>query len=99
MRVFVQDINGYAKGIDPNFIVIPQNGQELLTQDGEATGPIAESYVNAIDGTGREDLFYGYSDDDTATLQVDQDYMISFLDIAESNGIEVLVTVAVWLLK
>jgi cysteinyl-tRNA synthetase len=92
MREFVQNISAYAEGIKPGFIVIPQNGHELLTDNGEETGQPAAEYISAIDGIGREDLFYGYENDDEATPASERDYMIAFLDLAEANGIEVLVT-------
>jgi len=92
MRDFIQGIRAYTKGIKPNFIVIPQNGHELLTQDAEETGTPAAAYLDAIDGVGREDLFYGYDEDDVATRALERDYMVSFLDIAENSDVEVLVT-------
>ncbi len=92
MRDFVQGISAYAKRINPDFIVIPQNGHDLLTENGEETGPPAVVYLEAIDGVGREDLFYGYDDDDVATPLSERDHMLSFMDIAEENGVEVLVT-------
>lgn len=92
MRDFVQGISEYAKESDPNFIVIPQNGHELITENGEETGAPIIDYLNAIDGIGREDLFYGYSEDDEATPVSEREYMEAFMDIALSNGVEVLVT-------
>jgi len=92
MRDFVRDISAYAGGIRPGFIVIPQNGHELLTETGEETGAPATLYMEAIDGVGREDLFYGYEQDDAATPSSARDYMIAFMNIAENNGIQVLVT-------
>ena len=77
MRDFVQDISAYAKGSKANFIVIPQNGHELLTTNGEETGTPAAAYLNAIDGVGREDMFYGYNDDDLATPVSERDYIVS----------------------
>jgi cysteinyl-tRNA synthetase len=96
MRDLVQEISGYARGIEPGFIVIPQNGQELLTQNGESSGTPDWDYLGAIDGVGREDLFYGYNMDDTATPVAERNYMIPFLDVAESNDVEVLVTDYCW---
>ena len=96
MREFVQSISTYTKGINTNFIVIPQNGHELLTENGEETGTPAVNYLSAIDGVGREDLFYGYDADNEATPASERSYMIAFLDIAESNGVEVLVTDYCW---
>jgi cysteinyl-tRNA synthetase len=96
MRDFVQGISAYSKGIDANFIIIPQNGQELVTADGEGNGPPVTQYLAAIDGVGREDLFYGYDNDDVATPGQETSYMIDFLDVAEDNGVEVLVADYCW---
>ncbi len=96
MRDFVQGISDYAKGVAPGFVVIPQNGQELITQNGQGNGTPDWDYVGAIDGVGREDLFYGYNEDDVATPVADRDYMIQFLDVAEDNGVEVLVIDYCW---
>ena len=92
MRNFVQNISLYSKNLKPGFVVIPQNGHELLTTNGEETGIPATNYINAIDGVGREDLFYGYDDDNAATLVSNKNYMTAFMDIAEENGVQVLVT-------
>jgi len=96
MRDFVQGISSYSKGINSMFIVIPQNGHDLLTEDGEDTGLPASNYLAAIDGVGREDLFYGYNADNETTPSVERDYMIVFMDIAENNGVEVLTTDYCW---
>ena len=96
MRDFVQNISTYAKEKKPNFIIIPQNGHELLTQDGTDNGKISLTYINAIDGIGREDLFYGYKEDNAATPENEQKAMLSFMDRAEQNGVEVLVTDYCW---
>lgn len=92
MRDFVQGISVYAKGIKPNFIVIPQNAHELLTENGKESGRLAVAYLDAIDGVGREDLCYGYDEDNAATPALEREHMVSFMDIAEKSGIEVLVT-------
>lgn len=96
MRNFVQAISAYAKGINPNFIVIPQNGLELITKNGEITGQPATDYLNAIDGVGREDLFYGYEGDDVPTSESQLNYMIAFLDIAKNNGLKIMVIDYCW---
>ena len=92
MRDFVIGISEYGKGINPDFIIIPQNGPELVTLDGEENGPEASEYLAAIDGVGREDLYYGYDNDNQATPANETTYMEAFLDICENNGIEVLTT-------
>jgi cysteinyl-tRNA synthetase, unknown class len=96
MRKFVQEISQYTKGISANFIIIPQNGQEIVTQYGDIGEDPVTSYLNAIDGVGREDLFFGYDDDDEATSTSDKLYMMDYLDICEENNVEVLVTDYCW---
>jgi cysteinyl-tRNA synthetase len=90
MRDFIQKISQHAKGTSPDFIVIPQNGQEILTQNGESDGLLVMDYLTAIDGAGREDLFYGYDADNQPTPDAESAYMIAFCDICEANGVEVL---------
>ncbi len=92
MRYFVQNISAYARTKDANFIVIPQNGHELITTDGDPASPLATEYLAAISGVGREDLFYGYDSDNIATPGTARDRMIAFMDIAETNGVQVLTT-------
>lgn len=92
MRDFVQAISAYGEENIPNFIIIPQNGQEIVTQSGEEDGVPATEYLNAIDGVGREDLFYGYDKDNKPTPEEEKNYMMAFLDICEQYGIEVLTT-------
>jgi len=96
MRRFVRELSQYADQSDPDFIVIPQNGQELLLLDPEGERRPAPEYLAAIDGVGREDLFFGYDDDNQPTPPVERDYMISFLDTALQHGKVVLVTDYCW---
>ena len=92
MRDFVIDMSEYAKTEKSGFIIIPQNGQDLATTGGEPDGPAATAYLAAIDGQGREDLFYGYDADDSETPAADTEWMSGFLGLEEENGVEALVT-------
>jgi len=92
MREFVRNISASAKNSSAGFLIVPQNGQELFTISGDPAGSVASSYIAAIDGTGREDLFYGYTIDDEATPDSENEWMRSFLEIGETYGIEALVT-------
>lgn len=92
MREFVIGISQKAKGVKPDFAVIPQNGIELVTQNGEADGAISQAYLNAIDGNGQEDLFYGYDNDDQATPTEVSHYLKSFLNVSKNKGKTILVT-------
>ncbi len=92
MRVFIQQISAYARSYEPGFIVIPQNGQELITLNGESPGPLATTYLQAITGQARENLFYGYNGDGTLTPPDEYQYMEGFLDRVKMEGKVVLVT-------
>ncbi|HOZ17820.1 MAG TPA: hypothetical protein PLF04_05750, partial [Candidatus Fermentibacter daniensis] len=96
MRDFVVGLSSYAKQQVPGFIVVPQNGNELLTADLEPDGPPMQAYMSAIDGQGREDLFFGWAGDDEETPASEKEWVLGFLDLAESHGIEVMVTDYCW---
>lgn len=91
MRDFVIRISDTARITNPAFIVIPQNGQELISLTEESGGPLAIDYIAAIDGTGREDLYYGYENDNEATPPVENEYMKNYLEVFKLKGIEVLI--------
>ena len=92
MRDFVIGISNYAKSINGTFFIVPQNGIELVTSDGEEEGTLSTYYLNAIDGHGQEDLFYGYVEDDQATPSDDNAYLRLFLDKSRNAGNIILVT-------
>ncbi len=92
MRTFVGEISRYAKAANPGFAIIPQNGIELVTLNGDAAGQVASQYLTNIDAVGQEDLFYGYNADNQKTPAEVTDYLTGFLDLVLSNGKAVLVT-------
>jgi len=92
MRNFVIAISTYSKLSNPDFLIIPQNGIELVTSDCNEDGPPAIDYLSAIDGHGQEDLFYGYNNDDEATPAEDNAYLRIFLDLSKNAGNTILVT-------
>jgi cysteinyl-tRNA synthetase, unknown class len=92
MRDFVIGISQYAKNANPNFQVIPQNGIELVSSNGEEDGSPASDYLDAIDGHGQEDLFYGYNNDNQPTPGNENEYLRSFLDLSKNEGNTILVT-------
>ena len=92
MRDFVQEISAYAKNVSPDFMIVPQNGQEIITLDGDPEGTLATEYLQAIDAVGREDLFYGYTSDDEPTPTADRDFLIGLCTVAKNNDKLVLVT-------
>jgi cysteinyl-tRNA synthetase, unknown class len=50
MVSFVRTISQYAKARKPGFLIVPQNGEELLA---------LKPYRQAVDAVAKEDLFYG----------------------------------------
>ncbi|RMG57808.1 MAG: hypothetical protein D6722_24380 [Bacteroidetes bacterium] len=92
MRQLVMDLNTYAQGQAPGFFLIPQNGQKLVQQDG---GP-AQTYLDAIAGLGREDLYYGYEADNRATPVEDRSPILTDLRLAHQAGKAILVTDYCW---
>jgi cysteinyl-tRNA synthetase, unknown class len=96
MRKWVADIADYTQLRVPAFLVIAQNGDELLTTGLTATVALANDYIDAIDGLGREDLFYGYDADNQPTPVDAIEWMLSYLDRAEALGIEVLAIDYCW---
>ena len=92
MKAFVQGISTYAKGMDATFVVIPQNGHELITLKGKLADDPDLTYLHSIDGIGREDLFYGYYNDDVETPFTFSSETSFYLEKALLNGVKILVT-------
>ena len=91
MRNFVEGISEYSKNKNSDFIIVTQNGIELITKDGEPDGELATEYINALDGIGQEELFYGYDDDNKPTPRKVSDYLNGFLQRVKNEGKKVLV--------
>lgn len=92
MKKFVIGISQYAKSANPAFNIIPQNGIELVSSNGEVSGNPDLSYLNAIDANGQEDLFFGYDQDNVATENKDNSYLRELLNISKKAGNVILVT-------
>lgn len=90
MRNFVKGLSRYAKAINLHFIIIPQNGQELITDNGEGNGTPDLDYMNAFDATGRESLFYGDPEDNVETTSDIRQHLLDLCLLCERHGIEVL---------
>ncbi|WZP00929.1 endo alpha-1,4 polygalactosaminidase [Isosphaeraceae bacterium EP7] len=93
MRAFVAAISLKAKAQTPGFLVVPQGGLELLTEDAEPDGKLAAAYLGAIDGVGQEEVFYGFENvDDRKTPRPESEAFLKLLDVAKKAGKGVLVT-------
>ncbi len=83
---FVRELRNTARQADPGFKIIAQNGERLLTENGQTDGAPNTDYLDLIDGISRESLFYGYKADGARTPREVQRYIISFLDVAQDHG-------------
>ncbi len=92
MRAFVANISATAKRSNPTFVVIAQDGLDLLTESGEPSGKPVQSYVRALDGVGQEDVYYGYAGDGVETPHDVRSRYQGFLDLALDQGLAVFVT-------
>ncbi|TDN81246.1 cysteinyl-tRNA synthetase [Salegentibacter sp. 24] len=90
MRDLVIELSESAKTKHPNFIIIPQNGVELLIEGSENQESRAIDYLNAIDAVAQEDLFYGYPKINKLTPLSENLYLKTYLDLAKKNKKEVL---------
>jgi cysteinyl-tRNA synthetase len=92
MRDFVITIKNAAVGVNSNFLVIPQNGVELISENGKANGVLNIPYLEAIDAHGQEDLFYGQGGVNQMTTNQRVNYLKAFLDRSKNNGNQILGT-------
>ncbi|RBL92405.1 endo alpha-1,4 polygalactosaminidase [Chitinophaga flava] len=93
LRTFIQDISAWARAQKPGFIVVAQNSTELITTNGSPAGPVAANYLKALDGIGREELYYGYeNNDDSVTPSNVTNAWVNLLKIGTANKLTVLTT-------
>ncbi len=91
MRDFVVKISEYSKAINSDFAIIPQNGIELVTDTGYASGQPMTTYLSAIDANGQENLHYGYHGDNKRTPKRSGDYMNGLLKVSQQAGNSIFV--------
>jgi len=77
---FVLAIVNHSRQKDPDFLIVPQNGEGLV---------INESYLEAVSGQGKEDLFF---DDDEEQDVQETDYSLQLLRNVSRSGKFILVT-------
>jgi cysteinyl-tRNA synthetase len=90
MRAFVQAISAKAKKTKADFLVVPQGGIALLTENCEPDGKTVESYLKSIDGVGQEDVFYGYQKENQKTPTKETAAFLEQLAVAVKAGKPVL---------
>ena len=94
MRKFVILISERGEQLHPGFIVVPQNGMELLTSEGGGNGSPSTAYISAIDGCGQEELFYGYDNQNNFFSQTHEEAVVWLAQcrFAVSHNLTVLIT-------
>ena len=83
-REMVQLVTGlarYARSIKSAFLIVAQNGEQLLAHP---------DYLAVIDAIAKEDLFYGYNEEGVVTPPDETSYSAAFVDRALAVGKPVL---------
>lgn len=94
MRKFVIRISNEGENLRSGFIVVPQNGLDLLTEQSGAQGAPNSAYISAIDGCGQEELFYGYDNQNNFLSEnyEEQAQWLAQCRFAHAHNLKVLVT-------
>ncbi|MFD1216539.1 hypothetical protein [Microbulbifer celer] len=92
MRGLVESISSYASSLDSGFVVIAEDAPELITTTGRQSAQIDSDYVSALDGVAQTGLFYGQITVDQATSASERNRLQAYLDLAQGNGANILVT-------
>ncbi len=93
LRSFIQEISEWAKQRQPGFLIVPQNSSNLLTESGDPQDTPVNTYMKAIDGIGREELLYGYDNqDDTPTPADVRNEWLGLCTLAKNKHLPVLTT-------
>ena len=82
MVALVQDIAAYARSRKPGFLVVAQNGEELLK---------SPAYLKTLDGVAKEDLLYGVDGEGKENSSDDVAASVELLDRARVAGLPVFV--------
>ncbi len=81
MQDFVISIAHQARAINPEFIIIPQNGVELAYLETDQAKGFCEDYLCTVDGFGVEELFYD------GTLAVNTEWLDMLRELAPMKKI------------
>lgn len=85
MQELVIEISNYSKSINPDFIIIPQNGIELGYIDANPDNNLMLEYLAAIDGIAVEELFYNKT-------QITDQYRINILRQLKNHVKKIIVS-------
>ena len=82
MSAFVERLSKYAKSRKPGFLIVPQNGEELLTR---------ADYRGAVDGIAKEDLLFGVEKSEKANDRDETKRSVELLKQFQADGKPVFV--------
>ena len=94
MRRFVERIASFARGRRPDFVVVVQNGLDLVSkaEDGEDRKQApARSYMRSVDGVLVDGLNVGRTDFGKPTPEADRANLLALAEMARDHGRKVLV--------
>lgn len=94
MANFVQAMAEHARvtrGVS-DFLVFPQNGSDIIYDNGENVDALGLTYLGAIDGIGAEDIFY---DELTAQPAPEVAFITTLLDLFRAGGDDTRLVLAV----
>lgn len=87
MRKLVMEISAKAKGIKTDFIILPQNGVELLSSTGELGGTADLGYLAAIDAVNKESFQFQFDGKKIDNPIIDE--FRSYLELAKGMGLPI----------
>jgi cysteinyl-tRNA synthetase, unknown class len=82
MATLITRLAEYARRVDPRFLVVMQNAEELLDND---------ELIAAVDGVAKEDLLFGIDKPETPNKDRDVKWSLKYLHKAQKAGRKVLV--------
>ena len=88
MRRLVIELAAHAKGLNPRFAVITQNGNALF--EGPVDTPLKAAYLAAIDGVAQESLRFGDPETGMRTAAATTAYLLPILQHLRAQGKTIL---------
>ncbi len=83
MVALVEKVADVARRRHPGFLLIPQNAEHIIEN---------ERYLNVIDALNKESLLTGLNGKDVPNREIDIDWSLSRLQVAQDAGIRMLAT-------
>ncbi len=92
MRELVVAIAEEARSVRPDFVVVTQNGLDLMVRDGDPEGPLWSDYTSVLNGVSQEGVSFGFDDYCDQTPGRFHREVLEYLDRARDSGLAALLT-------